>query len=252
MAITLPKTKAAATRKSPSILITYAMPKVGKTKSLSELENCLILDGEKGTQRYDSMSVPTENYAQMQEVLVALSQAWQANDKKPVYKYIAVDTVEQLEDIAVHKAAEFYKQTPMGKTWYNKNYKSPGVLTAEGEKINMLPNGAGYGYIREAMKWYIEILQNFCEHLILVAHVKDKRLPAMDGAEEVIVKDINLTGKLGSILCAQADAIGYMYRTPQGQLMISFQTNENSVMGSRCPHLAGQKFEMDWGKIFID
>jgi hypothetical protein len=102
------------------------------------------------------------------------------------------------------------------------------------------------------MKWYIDIFSKFFKHLILVSHVKDKRLKSIDGTEEVIVNDISLTGQLGRIIAAQADAIGYMYRDSKNKLMISFQTNENSVMGSRCEHLGGQKFEFDWTKIFID
>jgi Cdc6-like AAA superfamily ATPase len=252
MAITLPRTKAKATRVSPSIMIIYGTPKVGKTKSISELDDCLIIDLEKGTERYDAMAVKAGSYAEMNEVIVALHTESKANGNKPVYKFLALDTLDELEEYAIHKAAEFYKETPMGKTWYAKNYKSPGVLTSDGERINMLPNGAGYGYIREAMKWYVEVLSRFCQYLILVAHIKDKKLPSMDGISEVIVKDISLTGKLGSILAANSDAIGYMYRSSKQELMISFKTNESAVMGSRCPHLAGQQFEFDWNRIYID
>lgn len=252
MPITLPKTKKAASKKSPKIMIIYGLPKVGKTRMLSELEDCLIIDHERGTDRYDAMAIQAETYAEMQDVLVALNAEYKANGNKPVYKYIADDTLDILEEIAIHKAAELYKETPMGKTWHAKNYKSPGILLPGGEKINMLPNGAGYGYIREAMKWYIEVLSRFCEYLILVAHIKDKKLPSMDGVTEIIVKDISLTGKLGSILAAQADAIAYFYRDSKGELMASFKTGDSAVMGSRCEHLAGQIIPMDWARIYID
>lgn len=253
MPITLPRTKAKATRVSPTILIIYGTPKVGKTASLSELEDCLIVDLEKGTERYDAMAVKATSFQELNEVIVALHTEFKAKGSvDPVYTYVALDTLDVLEDIAIHKAAEFYKETPMGKTWYAKNYKSPGVLAAGGELINTLPNGAGYGYIREAMKWYIEVFSRFCKYLILVAHIKDKKLPSMDGVTEVVTKDISLTGKLGSILAAQSDAIGYMYRNAQQELMISFKTNESAVMGSRCPHLAGKQFVFDWKAIYID
>lgn len=252
MAITLPRQKAKATQVSPAISLIYGTPKVGKTKSLSELEDCLIIDLEKGTRRYDAMAIEAESFEQLNEIILSLHGESKAKGGAPVYKYIAVDTLDILEDIAKHKAAEFYKATPMGKGWYAKNYKAPGVLLPGGETIDTLPNGAGYGYIREAMKWYIEILSRFCKYLILVAHMKDKRLPSADGITEVIVKDISLTGKLGSIIAAQADAIGYMYRDTKGELLISFKTSENAVMGSRCPHIAGQVLPMDWTKIFVD
>lgn len=251
MAITLPSAKKAASRRSPKITIIYGPPKVGKTKSLSELEGNLIIDLEKGTELYDAMAVGASTFAELNEVIVALHSEFKANGNKPVRKYITLDTLDVLEDIAVHKAAEFYKETPMGKTWYAKNYKAPGVLLPNGENVLSLPNGAGWGYQREAMKWYVEVLSRFCEYLILVAHIKDKKLPSIDGVTEVIVKDISLTGKMGSILSAQADAIGYMYRQSD-KLFVSFKTGESAVMGSRCPHLAGQAFEFAWDKIFVD
>jgi hypothetical protein len=219
---------------------------------LTQLEDNLIIDLEEGTKRYESLAVEARNYQEMQDVLTALAVEYRDNGEKPVRKYLTLDTLDELENIAVHKAAEMYKATPMGKSWYAKNYVKPGVLKPEGEVITSLPNGGGWGYMREAMKWYVEILKKFCKYLLLVSHVKDKRIMGLEGSEEVIVKDISLTGKMGSILAAKADAIGYAYRTAKGELMLSFKTNENSIMGSRCPHLAGQVIPFEWDKIFID
>lgn len=251
MAITLPREKTKASRKSPSLFLVYGAPKCGKTKSLSELEDCLIVDLEDGTDRYDAMSLKASTFAELNEVILALHAASKANPGQPVYKYIALDTLDVLEDIAIHKAAEFYKETPMGKSWYAKNYSSPGILAKGGELINMLPNGAGYGYIREAMKWYLEVFGRFCTYLIATAHMKDKRLPSVDGVTEIITKDISLTGKLGSIIAAQADAIGYAFRE-KDVLKLSFKTGESAVMGSRCEHLAGKVIDFAWDQIYID
>lgn len=251
MPIILPKQKQKPESVNPEILMIYGTPKVGKTKVLSELEDNLIIDMERGTLRYDAMSLQVSSYEQMQEVLVELNKAYIANNKQPVYKYITYDTLDILEDISKHKAAEMFKETPMGRKWYTENYSAPGKLKSGGEDITSLPNGAGYGYIREAMKWYIATAKRFCKYLIVVTHIKDKRLPALNGIDEVIVKDISLTGKLGAILGAQADAIGYMYRTMDNKLMISFKTNESAVMGSRCEHLAGKIFEFNWENIYV-
>lgn len=252
MAITLPKEKVKATRLSPEILIIYSVPKAGKTSSLTQLDDNLIIDLEKGTSRYDALAVQANSYQELNEVLVALATAYRDNGNKPLHKFGSIDTLDMLEDFAAHKAAEIYGQTPMGKKWYNENYASPGVLKPTGDRITNLPNGAGYYYLREAMKWYIEVFSRFFERLILVSHVKDKRLAAVDGSEEVVVKDISLTGKIGGMLSAKADGIGFMYRNPKNELMISFQTSDGSIMGSRCEHLAGKKLPMDWSKIYID
>lgn len=252
MPITLPKQRVKATRVSPASILLYGPPKVGKTKSLADLDDNLIIDLEHGTEMHDAMAVHADNYDALNDVLVALATEWEANNKVPIYKYITLDTMDVLEDIAIHKAAELFKYTPMGKVWYAENYDAPGVLKITGEPITMLPKGAGWGYVREALKWYINILKNFAEHVILVAHVKDKVLPGIDGVSEVVTKEISLSGKNGVIVAGAVDVVGYMYRNNAGQLMVSFITNENTTMGSRYKYLTGVKFEFDWKKIFID
>lgn len=252
MAITLPKEKVKATKLSPDVLIIYAPPKTGKTSSLTKLDDNLIIDLEKGTARYDAMAIQANSYQELQDVLIAMATEYQANGGKPLHKFGSIDTLDALEEIAIHKGAEMYGQVPTGKTWYTNNYSSPGVLRANGDVITNLPNGAGYYWVRVAMKYYIEVFKKFFEHLILISHVKDKRLASIDGTEEVVVKDISLTGRLGSIIAAMADGIGFMYQDPKQGLMISFKTSDGSTMGSRCTHLAGQKMAFDWSKIYID
>lgn len=254
MAIVLPKTKVVPTQLSPGITVLYGPPKTGKTKMLSKLEDCLIMDLEGGTKRYEALAVGATTYNEFQEVLVALATEYQAKGNKPVYKFGAIDTLDVLEDFAIHKAAEMYRQTLMGKAWYAKNYSSPGILLPEGDPISNLPNGAGYGYIRNAMQWYIGVLSKFFKYLILVGHVKDKKIAATDGVEEVTVNTLALTGKLSWLVPAKADAVGYVYRNAKGVLMISFQSQEGqSTSGTRPDHIAGQKFPFDdWSKIYID
>jgi hypothetical protein len=68
------------------------------------------------------------------------------------------------------------------------------------------------------------------------------------------VKDISLGGKLSSLICANMDAIGYVYRKPgSDKPWISFESyDSNTTMGARCPHLAGKNIELDWPQIYID
>lgn len=83
-----------------------------------------------------------------------------------------------------------------------------------------------------------------------------------------------MTGKLKLIVCADADAIGYMYRNPanNNQTILSFKTHEQDLAtGARPSHLSNQefviceltnpdyhqkgeqkKFVTHWDKIFID
>ena len=55
--IKLPTQKIKATQQSPKNLIIFAKPKVGKTSLLAELENCLILDLEEGSDYVNAMKL---------------------------------------------------------------------------------------------------------------------------------------------------------------------------------------------------
>jgi hypothetical protein len=73
--------------------------------------------------------------------------------------------------------------------------------------------------------------------------------------------NIDLTGKIKSLICANADAIGYMYRK-ENKTILSFKTNEEVTCGARPEHLRNQEIvisEMiegtlitDWSKVFIN
>jgi len=87
------------------------------------------------------------------------------------------------------------------------------------------------------------------DHVILVGHLKDKMLDKK--GKEVSSKDLDLTGKIKQITCANADAIGYIYRENE-ETKISFNSQGDITAGSRCGHLKGQDIVLDWTKIFID
>ena len=87
----------------------------------------------------------------------------------------------------------------------------------------MLPNGAGWFYIRQAVRKVIDMFRELCEEFILVGHTKDK-LVNKDG-EELSEMQLDLAGRLSDIICGEADAIGYVYRK-KNQTLISFQGGE--------------------------
>ena len=92
-------------------------------------------------------------------------------------------------------------------------------------------------------------MNTLADHIILVGHLKDKMLEKK--GKEVAVKDLDLTGNIKQITCANADAIGYIYREDE-TTMISFNSLEDIVAGSRCDHLKGTTMPFEWNKIFID
>ena len=209
----LPKNKVAALRKSPKNMVIYGPPKIGKTTVLSKLDDCLIIDLEGGSDMVEALKVKATNLSELAEIGKAIMQ-----NKKP-YKYVAIDTVTKLEEWCEHEGKKIYQNTPMGKN-FDKDNKGTSVLS--------LPNGAGYLYLRMAFKKWMDRLN------MLVSS-----------------KDLDLTGKIKQITCANADAIGYIYRE-NDKTMISFNSMDDITAGSRCDHLRGQEMELEWSKIFID
>jgi hypothetical protein len=214
--------------------VLYGQPKVGKTTALAQLDNCLIIDLEDGTDMVDALKVKANNLKELSEIGKAILEAG-----KP-YKYIAVDTVTQLEVWCETEAKRLYQNTPMGKN-FDKENKGLSVLS--------LPNGGGYLYLREAFKIWINRLNTLADHVILVGHLKEAKIDK--NGKEVSVKDLDLTGKLKNITASNADAIGYVFRE-NDTTMISFDSMGDIQAGSRCDHLKGQTFPLEWDKIFID
>lgn len=110
--------------------------------------------------------------------------------------------------------------------------------TYKGEDVRTLPNGSGYLYLREAVKKVISMFRDLCDNFILVGHTKD-RMINKDG-EEMTEMALDLVGKLGDIVCGEADAVGYIYRK-KNQTIISFEGGDNSIREARAPHIRGQK-----------
>ena len=230
----LPKTKVKASRKSPKNMIIYGPPKIGKTTVLSQLDNCLIIDLEQGSDMIDALKIKVNNLKELTDVAREI-----LKQEKP-YKYVAIDTISKLEEWCELEGKKIYMKTPMGKNFETKN---PGM------SILSLPNGAGYLYLRMAYKKWIDRLNLLADHVILVGHLKDKMLDKK--GQEVVVKDLDLTGKLKQITCAGSDAIGYISRE-NNETIISFDSLQDVTGGTRCPHLIGKTMPMKWSEIFID
>ena len=66
--ISLPTSKIKAARKSPKNFVLYGQPKVGKTTALSQLDNCLIIDLEDGTDMLDALKIKAKNLKHLGEI----------------------------------------------------------------------------------------------------------------------------------------------------------------------------------------
>jgi hypothetical protein len=240
--IILPTEPVKAKYLSPRKLLIYGIPKVGKTTIVAQLPNNLILDLEQGTQMIDALAIQANSVYDIEQIITAVVAKGVAVGHIP-YKYITIDTGDALEEMCDVSALAKYKGSKLASDDQKANLTS----------ITELPHGLGYYYLREEMKRVINLVARYCERLILITHVKDRLISEKAGATAT-VKDISLGGKLSSLICANMDAIGYVYRKPgSNKPWISFESYDaNTTMGARCPHLAGKNIELDWPQIYID
>lgn len=220
----LPKEKNIPKVNNPRFLILYGKPKSGKTTIAAALDNNLIIDLEGGSEYLSALSVQARNIRDLGEISQAIQAEITATGKKP-YKYITIDNATRLEEMCLDYAKTLYMQTPMGKAY-------------RGDDIRTLPNGSGYMYLRQAVKKVIDMFRALSDNFILIGHTKDKIINKE--GEELSEMALDLVGKLGDIVCGEADAVGYIYRK-KNETIISFEGGDNTIREARAPHLRGQK-----------
>lgn len=243
--LVLPKEKSVPKINNPKFLILAGRPKAGKSTLMAAIDNNLIIDLENGYQALSALVVQARSVNDFAEIANALKA--EIKDNQFPYKYITIDNATRLEEMCLPYAVQLYRQTPMGK-----NY--------QGTDVRTLPNGSGYMYLRQAVRKVIDMFRGLCDTLILITHTKDRQIN-FEGTEVNEIA-IDLTGKLGDILCGEADAIGYVYRK-KNETIISFEGGEGTIREARANHLRGKKivvaesdednnitFHMD--KIFLE
>jgi len=249
MGIVLPTSKVAPESLSPKNLIIFSKPKTGKTSLLAELPDCLILDLEGGSKYLNAMKVEANSFEEIREVGQAIKEAGNP------YKIVAVDTITALEEMVIPYAEALYSRAPMGKNWFN-----PGGGKEKYGSILGLPEGSGYYWTRQAFTKVIDYIKTWAPYVIFVGHVKDTQLEKAGGTFNSL--DLDLTGKLKRITTSNSDAIGYLYRKGNKNIL-SFKTNDDIACGARPAHLSNAEIvisEIDengeyktyWDKVFID
>ena len=218
----LKKVKRKAISINPGTLLLYGAPKVGKTTMLSVLDDCLIIDTEKGGRMLEGY---IQEVNSRDEVIKTLLEIKDSKDVK--YKYIAIDTIDKVAEWAERRVCE------------EENVTS----------IADLAFGKGYGLVREKVSKTVSHFKEVAEHLIIVGHRK-VAYAVTEGNPIVIPESLDLTGKLKNVIMSTCDAIGYVYRNDKEELMVSFKANEAIEAGSRCLHLKGKNIKFQWKNIY--
>ena len=265
--IILPTERQKAQNYNPRLLVLFGFPKSGKSSSVASLDNNLIIDLEDGYRALEVMKVQAKDIYDLFAIKAAIEKKIKETGKKP-YKFVTIDNATRLEEFCLIYAAALYRKTAMGQNWgYLRDKNGNPVRDANGKQVadpkadvRLLPNGSGYLYLRNALKEVIHMFQPLCETLILVCHVKDKQIQ-MNG-EESSKLVVDLAGKLGDIICGEADAVGYIYREAN-KTYVSFEGGAGDIREARPLHLRGKQFvvgesdennnlKMDMNKIFIN
>lgn len=253
--VELPTKASEATRLNPKRIILFSQPKTGKSEALSRLENNLILDLEDGSGFIGGLKMNVlelaskEKVSPLRALKMVIDSIKESNTKKGdyTYKYISIDTVSALEDnYGLELALKLYKDTPMGRNF-------------QGTDVRTLPNGAGYGPLRTAVKMILDEIEALCDVLIISGHTKDKVVD--QEGKEMTQRGLDLAGKLASIVCSESDAIAYLYRK-DNQTIANFKPSESLTVGARPLHLKNKQIvllESDdngtitshWDKIFV-
>ena len=105
----------------------------------------------------------------------------------------------------------------------------------------------------------VEYIKTWAPNVILVGHIKDIQLEK-NGADFTST-DLDLTGKLKRITSSQSDAIGYLYRKGN-QNILSFKTTDEVACGARPDHLRNKEIvisemteeglQTHWDRVYID
>lgn len=215
------KEKRKAISINPQLLLMYGAPKVGKSTMLSQLDDCLIVDTERGANMLEGYIASVNNREELLELLIQLKES-----KDVKYKYIALDTIDKIAEWAEQRVCE-----------------EEGVRA-----LADLAFGKGYGLMREKVSKTIEAFLGVTEHLIIVGHRKPA-YAVTEGNPIVIPESLDMTGKLKNIIMSRCDAIGYVFRD-EDKLKVSFQANEAIEAGSRCEHLKGKVIDFKWNQIY--
>lgn len=250
----LPTTPKSEVSVNPDSMIIYGLPKSGKTTELSKLPNNLIIDTEKGTKFIEGAYVmeipqdigPVAKFNWLKQVAKEIRK--QGNP----YDYVTIDTFSELDILSEWVGTFNYMNSIAGKN-FNRDPKTGETYKPSNpnyESVLSLAQGYGYRYTREAILDIFNELKGLGKICtIFVCHVADKMI-SKNGTEEVMVKDLALTGKVKDILPRNVDAIANLYNK-DGKTHISFVGSETKVGGVRSKHLIGFEGVLNWDEIFI-
>lgn len=190
------------------VLVGY--PKTGKTTLAASFPGSYVLELEKfGADRVDGRVHEIKNLGEFRQILPLLV-------KEPSVKTIVIDTLDVVSD------------------WLEDEVAQERGLESITERKQGVDGFELWGTFKKRMEKLALYLKNCGKLVILIAHTKEAK---QDSSGAVITPaGINVPGKSGAFIAAQADLIGFCYKKRLGagtQFFVTFQGGPLGQWGSR-------------------
>jgi len=131
---------------------------------------------ENGSDYVSALKMKVNSIKELNEICTAIKEA------KCPYKYITIDTITAVEEMAKPLAIKLYQDSPMFSEKY-ANVKDPAAL----------PNGSGFSFWRSSIELIINKIASCAPNIIICGHVKDAALSESTNGN---LKTLDLTGKI--------------------------------------------------------
>lgn len=209
-----PRPKLKTGQPAEGLMILVGQPKSGKTTFAASFEGAYVLELEPGGG--DRVAGRIHDVSEINSFREALKAAV----KEPSIKVLVVDSLDVLSDLMEEEIA-----------------KARGLesITERKQGVDGFELWAEYRKRVEALVAYLKASKKL---VILIAHCKEPKLDANNNL--VSPAGINMPGKAGAFIAAQADMIGYAYKKPLGSgtaYYVTFQGGPLGMWGSRVDEL---------------
>ncbi|MBI4676118.1 MAG: AAA family ATPase [Elusimicrobia bacterium] len=203
------------------LAILVGQPKSGKTTFGASFEGAYVLECELGGgDRVAGRIHDIANVAEFRETLKAVM-------REPAIKTVVIDSLDVLSD------------------WLEDEIARARGLDSITERKQGVDGFELWGEYRKRIEALVAYLKASRKLVILIAHCKEPKLDS--GGNLVSPAGINMPGKAGAFIAAQADMIGYCFKKPLGSgtaYFVTFQGGPLGTWGSRVDELNDKTLQL--------
>ncbi|OGS32962.1 MAG: hypothetical protein A2218_10270 [Elusimicrobia bacterium RIFOXYA2_FULL_53_38] len=216
-----PRAKLKSGQPSEGLMVVVGQPKSGKTTFSASFPGSYVLELEPGGG--DRISGRIHDLTNVVEFKEALKAAL----KDPSIKVVVIDSLDVLSN------------------WMEDEVAKARGLESITERKAGVDGFELWGEYRTRVEGLVAYLKASKKLIILIAHCREAKLDAAGNL--VSPAGLNVPGKAGSYIAAQADMIGYAYKKPLGSgtaYFVTFQGGPLGMWGSRIDELNDKTLQL--------